>query len=97
MKEISLIVIPNQRVFEGPEKKPSVLQGFKIIDDILRQGVQGISDIITKTGVVNRDFNDVNQLIRFGRAKDFIMTETSKKYTTVRAAAETKKLCSDFG
>lgn len=60
----SLIVIPNQRVFEGPEKKPSVLQGFKIIDDILRQGVQGISDIITKTGVVNRDFNDVNTVMK---------------------------------
>lgn len=57
-------MIPNQRVFEGPEKKPSVLQGFKIIDDILRQGVQGISDIITKTGVVNRDFNDVNTVMK---------------------------------
>ncbi len=60
----SLIVIPNQRVFEGPDKKPSVQQGFKIIDDILRQGVQGISDIITKTGLVNRDFKDVETVMK---------------------------------
>lgn len=60
----SLIVIPNQRVFEGPDKKPSVPQGFKIIDDILRQGVQGISEIITKTGLVNRDFKDVETVMK---------------------------------
>lgn len=64
-KEVdSLIVIPNQRVFEGPDKKPSVPQGFKIIDDILRQGVQGISEIITKTGLVNRDFKDVETVMK---------------------------------
>ncbi|WP_147615968.1 cell division protein FtsZ [Treponema pectinovorum] len=64
-KEVdSLIVIPNQRVFEGPDKKPSVPQAFKIIDDILRQGVQGISEIITKTGLVNRDFKDVETVMK---------------------------------
>lgn len=60
----SLIVIPNQRVFEDEDIKPSVPQGFRIIDDILRQGVQGISDIITKTGLVNRDFNDVKTVMK---------------------------------
>lgn len=60
----SLIVIPNQRVFEGTDKKPSVPQGFKIIDDILRQGVQGISEIITKIGLVNRDFKDVETVMK---------------------------------
>ena len=44
----SLIVIPNQRVLEGVEKKPSAMGAFKIVDDILRQGVKGISEIITK-------------------------------------------------
>ncbi len=64
-KEVdSLIVIPNQRVFDGPDKKPSVPQAFKIIDDILRQGVQGISDIITKTGLINRDFKDVETVMK---------------------------------
>lgn len=60
----SLIVIPNQRVLEGDDKNLSVLQGFKKIDDILRQGVQGISDVITKTGVVNRDFKDVETVMK---------------------------------
>ncbi len=60
----SLIVIPNQRVFEGAEKKLSAINAFKVIDDILRQGVQGISDIITKTGIVNRDFKDVESVMK---------------------------------
>lgn len=60
----SLIVIPNQRVFETSEKRLTAAEGFKIIDDILRQGVEGISDIITKTGVINRDFNDVSTVMR---------------------------------
>jgi len=60
----SLIVIPNQRVFEGEEKKPSAKNAFKIIDDILRQAVKGISDIITQTGLVNRDFKDVESVMK---------------------------------
>ncbi len=60
----SLIVIPNQRVFEGEEKKCSVKQAFEIIDDILRQAVKGISDIITVHGLVNRDFHDVESVMR---------------------------------
>ena len=60
----SLIVIPNQRVFEGVEKKPSAMGAFKIVDDILRQGVKGISEIITKTGLVNRDFKDVETVMK---------------------------------
>lgn len=60
----SLIVIPNQRVFEGEDKKCSVKHAFEIIDDILRQAVKGISDIITLTGLVNRDFHDVESVMR---------------------------------
>ncbi|MBP5284433.1 MAG: cell division protein FtsZ [Treponema sp.] len=60
----SLIVIPNQRVFEGSEKKPSAMNAFKIIDDILRQAVKGISDTITMTGIVNRDFKDVESVMK---------------------------------
>lgn len=60
----SLIVLPNQRVFEGSEKKPSAMGAFKIVDDILRQAVKGISDIITQTGLVNRDFKDVESVMK---------------------------------
>lgn len=60
----SLIVIPNQRVFDGADKKPSAVQAFKTVDDILRQGVKGISEIITKTGLINRDFKDVETVMK---------------------------------
>ena len=60
----SLIVIPNQRVFDTSEKRLPVTEGFKIIDDILRQGVEGISNIITKIGIVNRDFKDVETVMK---------------------------------
>ena len=60
----SLIVIPNQQVFKDMEKNLTVQNAFRIIDDILRQGVQGISDIITKPGLVNRDFNDVESVMK---------------------------------
>lgn len=59
----SLIVIPNDQVLKEMDKKLSVTQSFKYIDDILRQGVQGISDIITKPGLVNRDFHDVQAVM----------------------------------
>ena len=55
----SLIAIPNELILKDAEKHLSVAGAFVLINDILRQGVQGISDIITKTGLVNRDFHDV--------------------------------------
>ncbi|MBP5569008.1 MAG: cell division protein FtsZ [Treponema sp.] len=55
----SLIVIPNEQLLKVVDKDTPVPQAFLIADDVLRQGVQGISDIITKPGVVNIDFADV--------------------------------------
>lgn len=60
----SLIVIPNQRLLEIVEKKISINEAFRIADDVLRQGVQGISAIITKTGDVNTDFADVKSAMQ---------------------------------
>ncbi len=60
----SLIVIPNQHVLDETGKKISIPEAFRKIDDILRQGVQGISDIITKRGLVNLDFRDVSSAMR---------------------------------
>ncbi|WP_294427905.1 cell division protein FtsZ [uncultured Treponema sp.] len=60
----SLIAIPNELILKDAEKRLSVENAFIIINDILRQGVQGISDIITKPGLVNRDFRDVESVMK---------------------------------
>ncbi|HLV10367.1 MAG TPA: cell division protein FtsZ [Halanaerobiales bacterium] len=73
----TLIVIPNDRLLEVAEKQTSLMEAFKIADDVLRQGVQGISDLITITGIINLDFADVktimtdagSALMGIGRAK----------------------------
>ncbi|MDR3160401.1 MAG: cell division protein FtsZ [Spirochaetaceae bacterium] len=59
----TLIVIPNQRLFNSVERKTTIPQAFLIADDILRQGVQGISDLITETGLVNIDFADIKTIM----------------------------------
>ena len=59
----TLIIIPNDRLLEVAEKKTSLVDAFKIADDVLRQGVQGISDLITITGIINLDFGDVKTIM----------------------------------
>ncbi len=59
-KEVdTLIIIPNQNLLKIVDKKTPVKEAYKMADDVLRQGVQGISDLITKHGEVNIDFADV--------------------------------------
>jgi cell division protein FtsZ len=60
----TLIVIENDRLLQVVEQKTSILDAFKIADDILRQGVQGITDLITVPGIVNLDFADVRTIMR---------------------------------
>jgi cell division protein FtsZ len=60
----TLIVIENDRLLQVVEKKTPVTEAFRIADDILRQGVQGITDLITVPGVVNLDFADVRTIMR---------------------------------
>lgn len=60
----SLIVIPNDRLLQVVDKNTSLIDAFKIADDVLRQGVQGISDIIQITGIVNSDFADVKAVMK---------------------------------
>jgi cell division protein FtsZ len=55
----TLIVIPNQTLFKVVDKKTSIRDSFRVADDVLRQSVQGISDVITKPGDINIDFADV--------------------------------------
>jgi cell division protein FtsZ len=60
----TLIVIPNDRLLSVVEKQTSIVDAFRMADDILRQGVQGITDLITIPGLVNLDFADVRTIMR---------------------------------
>jgi cell division protein FtsZ len=60
----TLIVIENDRLLQVVEKKTSIMDAFKMADDVLRQGVQGITDLITIPGLVNLDFADVRTIMR---------------------------------
>ena len=57
------IVIPNDRLLEVHERSTSMLDAFKVADDVLRQGVQGITDLITMPGLINLDFADVRTIM----------------------------------
>jgi cell division protein FtsZ len=60
----TLIVIENDRLLQVVEKRTSVVEAFRMADDVLRQGVQGITDLITVPGLVNLDFADVRTIMR---------------------------------
>ncbi|MDP9375595.1 MAG: cell division protein FtsZ [Chloroflexota bacterium] len=60
----TLITIPNDRLLQMVEKNTSFMEAFKLADDVLRQGIQGISDLITKTGIINLDFADVRSVMQ---------------------------------
>ena len=59
----TLITIPNDRLRDVVAKNTSILDAFRVVDDVLRQGVQGISDIITVPGLINLDFADVKAIM----------------------------------
>jgi len=59
----TLIVIPNDRLLQTIDRRTPLLEAFKVADDVLRQGVQGISDLITVHGLVNLDFADVKTVM----------------------------------
>lgn len=59
----TLVTIPNDRLLQVVEKRTSIVDAFKIADDVLRQGVQGISDLIAIPGLVNLDFADVKTIM----------------------------------
>ncbi len=60
----TLIIIPNDRLLEISDAETSVLQAFRLADDVLLQGVQGITDLITTPGLINTDFADVSTVMR---------------------------------
>ncbi len=81
----TLVVIPNQRLLEVIDKDTSLVDSFKKADEVLRQGVQGISDLISKPGMINLDFADVRTIMSnkgiahmgVGRASGKNKTETA--------------------
>jgi cell division protein FtsZ len=60
----TVIVIPNDRLLEVLDRSTSMLEAFRIADDVLRQGVQGICDLITMPGLINLDFADVRTIMK---------------------------------
>ena len=61
----SLVVVPNDKLLQNCEKNTSMLDAFTMADDVLRQGVQGISDLISDYALINVDFADVKSVMRF--------------------------------
>ena len=59
----TLVVIPNDKLLQIIDRKTSIVEAFKMADDVLRQGVQGISDLIKVPGLVNLDFSDVKTIM----------------------------------
>ncbi|MDF1515006.1 MAG: cell division protein FtsZ, partial [Anaerolineae bacterium] len=64
----TLIVIPNDRLLEITEKRVSLTDAFRVADDVLRQGIQGITEVITVPGLINLDFADVRSIMLEGGA-----------------------------
>lgn len=60
----TLIIIPNDRLLQTIERQTPLVEAFKVADDVLRQGVQGISDLITVHGLINLDFADVKAVMQ---------------------------------
>src|ERR1700736_4845298 len=60
----ALIIIPNDRLLQLADRQMSVMEAFRFADDVLRHGVQGISDLVTMTGLINLDFADVKSVMQ---------------------------------
>ena len=83
----TILTIPNEKLFDVVDEKTTLPQAFKIADDVLRQGVQGISDIITVPGLVNVDFADVSTVMR-GQGLALMGTASARGDGRSKRAAE---------
>lgn len=84
----TLIVIPNDRLLETADKRVSLLDSFKMADDILRQGIQGISELITVPGLINLDFADVKTIMSMGGAALMAVGEAAGDERAREAASQ---------
>ena len=83
----TVIAIPNDRILEQAPDDTTVAEGFSLADDVLRQAVQGISDIITTPGLINRDFSDIRTIMT-GMGYAMMGTATARGEKAAVAAAE---------
>lgn len=84
----TLITIPNDRLLQVIDKHTSIVEAFRIADDVLRQGVQGISDLIAVPGLINLDFADVKTIMKdTGSALMGIGSSTGENRATEAARA----------
>ena len=83
----TLIVIPNDRLLQIVDKRANLQQAFRMADDVLRQGVQGISELITVPGLINLDFADVRTIMSEGGAA-LMAVGTANGEDAARIAAE---------
>jgi cell division protein FtsZ len=84
----TVIVIPNDRLLEVLDRSTSMLEAFRIADDVLRQGVQGITDLITMPGLINLDFADVRTVMSNGGSALMGIGFSSQGENRAREAAE---------
>jgi cell division protein FtsZ len=84
----TLIVIPNDRLLEIVDKKATLQQSFRVADDVLRQGIQGISELITVPGLINLDFADVRTIMSEGGAALMAVGTASGDDRAVSAAQQ---------
>ena len=82
----TLITIPNDRLLQVVEKRTSVLEAFRMADDVLRQGVQGIADLIMIPGLINLDFADVRTIMTDAGSALMGIGEASGEDRAVQAA-----------
>ena len=84
----TLIVIPNDRLLEVLDRKTAMVDAFKVADDVLRQGVQGICDLITMPGLINLDFADVRTVMSGAGSALMGIGYSSSEENRAREAAE---------
>ena len=84
----TLIVIPNDRLLEVADKRASLQDAFGLADDVLRQGIQGISELITVPGLINLDFADVRTIMSEGGAALMAVGKASGEERAIKAAQE---------
>lgn len=84
----AMIIIPNDKLLDVVEKMTSMVEAFKIADDVLRQGVQGIADLITIPGLINLDFADVKTIMKDSGSAMMGIGRASGEGRAIEAAKE---------
>ena len=84
----TLIVIPNDRLLEIVDKRANLQQAFRVADDVLRQGIQGISELITVPGLINLDFADVRTIMSEGGAALMAVGTATGENRAIEAAQQ---------